>query len=91
MSLRRSETTQSHKLLKIIRLPRSLRSLAMTNQDYDTVSRGGGILRGSKIPSPWMGEGQGGGVNNLIRGEVVLIRRSSPGREHPWVAGAQKC
>jgi hypothetical protein len=33
---------QSHNLLKIIRLPRSLLSLAMTDQDCGTVSRGEG-------------------------------------------------
>ncbi len=33
---------QSHNPFKILRLPRSLRSLAMTNQDYDTVSYKGG-------------------------------------------------
>ena len=32
---------QSDKSEKIIRLPRSLRSLAMTIQDYDTISFGG--------------------------------------------------
>ena len=44
-SLRRSEAIpwlagKSHKSSKIIRLPRCLRSLAMTNQDYDTASQG---------------------------------------------------
>ncbi len=33
---------QSHKNLKLMRLARSLRSLAMTNRDYDTASWGGG-------------------------------------------------
>ena len=42
MSLRRSGTIESHNLLKIIRLPSSLKSLAMTDQDCDTVSQGRG-------------------------------------------------
>ena len=36
------------------------------------VCGGEGIRNGSKIPSPWMGEGEGGGVNNL-NPETVLL------------------
>ena len=36
---------QSHKPLKTRRLPRSLRSLAMTKRDWDTVPSGGEVIR----------------------------------------------